>query len=246
MSGRRSVSLALLALCAPAAAEAAAPRVDAMVVHRDGAVTGPKRIAVGATRSGRCRLREGLPIGVLPSLGLSFRARGSCGALYVFQVGAQRAGGRAGWVYKVGRTLPSRAASDPGTALRSGQRVIWFWCRRAGACQRTLAMQAPRSVRLRERFRVVVRGYDDFGRGRRVRGAVIRYDGRAARTNRRGVAVLRALRPGSLRLVGTRRGMIRSFPSVVSVRGDASPASSPSWGSRAAAPGPATRRTRCG
>ena len=79
-------------------------------------------------------------------------------------------------------------------------------------------MAAPRTARRGGRFSVVVRGYDDFGRGRRVRGAVIRYDGRTARTNRRGVAVLRALRPGRLRLVGTRRGMIRSFPSVVVVR----------------------------
>lgn len=210
--------LALAVDGAPATAVAAAPTVDAMVVHRDGAVTGPKRIAVGPARSGRCRLREGLPIGVLASLRLSFRARGSCDALYVFQVGAQRAAGRAGWVYKVGRTLPSRAASDPGVALRSGQRVLWFWCRRAAACQRTLAMEVTRSVRRGERFRVIVRGYDDFGRGRRVRSAAVRYDGRVARTNRRGVAVLRALRPGTLRLVGTRRGMIRSFPSVVAVR----------------------------
>lgn len=220
-AARASVLAGLLAVAAagaPAPAVAAGPTVDAMVVHRDGAVTGPKRISVGPTRWGRCRLGEGLPIGVLASLRLAFRARGSCGALYVFEVESQREAGLGGWVYKVGRTLPSRAASDPGVALRSGQRVIWFWCRRAGACQRTLAMQVPRSVRRGERFRVVVRGYDDFGRGRRVRRAVVRYDGRVARTNRRGVAVLRALRPGSLRLVGTRRGMIRSFPSVVSVR----------------------------
>jgi hypothetical protein len=203
---------------APVAAVAAPPRVDAMVVHRDGAVVGPRRVVVRATRVNRCRLREGLPIGVLAALRRPFAARGSCGVLYVSRVGRDRESGRAGWVYKVGRRLPSRSASDPAAALRSGQRVIWFWCRRAGACQRTLAIQAPRSARRGRSFRVVVRGYDDFGRGRRVSGAVVRYDGRSARTSRRGVAVLRARRTGRVRLVASRRGMIRSFPSTVAVR----------------------------
>jgi hypothetical protein len=222
VSGRRFGPAITLALCAavfPAVgAEAAPPRVDAMVVHRSGATTGPQRIAVGALRVGRCRLREGLPIGVLASLKVSFATRGSCGSLYVDRIGRERAFGAQGWVYKVGRRIPSRGAADPGVALRSGQRVVWFWCRRAGACQRTLAMQVPRVARRARAFRVVVRGYDDAGRGRRVSGAAIRYDGRVARTNRRGVATLRARRPGRLRLVGTRRGMVRSFPSTVVVR----------------------------
>lgn len=189
-----------------------------MVVHRSGAVVGPRRVAVRAVRVNRCRLREGLPVGVLSALRRPFGARGSCGALYVNRVGRDRAFGVQGWVYKVGRSLPGRAASDPGAALRSGQRVIWFWCRRAGACQRTLTLQVPRSARRGRTFRVVVRGYDDFGRGRRVRGAIVRANGRAARTDRRGVAVLRPRRPGRVRLVATRRGMIRSFPSTVAVR----------------------------
>jgi hypothetical protein len=220
VSARRLGTLLLtLAAVAPATvAEAAPPRVDAMIVDRSGAVTGPHRVAVGATRSGRCRLREGLPIGVLSALRAPFRARGSCGALYVHQVWSQRASGVQGWVYKVGRRLPSRSASDPGVRLRSGQRVIWFWCRRAGACQRTLTIAAPRVARRGRGFRVTVRGYDDFGRGRRVRGATVRYDGLSARTDRRGVAVLRARRPGRVRLIAVRRGMVRSFPSVVAVR----------------------------
>jgi hypothetical protein len=200
------------------AAEAAPPRVDAMIVHRSGATTGPQRVAVGAVRVRRCRVGEGLPIGVLSALRVSFGATGSCGSLYVNRIGRQRASGAQGWVFKVGRRIPSRGASDPSTALRSGQRIVWFWCVRAGACQRTLAMQAPRTTRRARTFRVVVRGYDDSGRGRRVRGAAIRYDGRVARTNRRGVATLRALRPGRLRLVAVRRGMVRSFPSTVVVR----------------------------
>ena len=218
MCARRLLLVVLCAALVPAPAEAAAPRVDAMVVHRDGDVTGPRRVAVGPARAGRCRLREGLPVNVLASLRLPFGVRGSCGALYVESVRGVREAGRGGWVYKVGRRLPGRSASDPAVALRSGQRIIWFWCVRAGACQRTLAMQAPRTARRGRTFRVVVRGYDDFGRGRRVRGAVVRYDGLAARTNRSGVAVLRARRPGRLRLVATRRGMIRSFPSTVAVR----------------------------
>ena len=213
---------AAVALIAPPAA-AQTPRVDAMVVDPSGrAAAGPARVALRAVtvRSGsrRCRLRAGLALNVLSLMRVPFGARGDCDALYVFQVRGHRETGRSGWVYKVGRRLPSRSASDPTGVLRSGQRLVWFWCRQAGNCQRTLAMAAPRSVRRGVRFRVTVRGYDDFGRGRRIRGAVVRYDGQAARTNRSGVAVLRPRRPGRLRLVVTRRGMIRSFSSVVTVR----------------------------
>ena len=221
MCARRLLALlsgaAALAAVTPARASAA-PAVDAMVVFRSGAVVGPKRVAVRRVRVNRCALGAGLPVGVLPALRLGFAARGSCRSLYVHRVGRDRASGVQGWVYKVGRSLPGRAASDPSAVLRPGQRVIWFWCRRAGACQRTLTIQAPRTARRGARYSVVVRGYDDFGRGRRVRGATVRYDGRSARTNRRGVAVLRARRSGRVRLVATRRGMIRSFPSTVAVR----------------------------
>ena len=212
------VLLCLAAALPAAAAHAAAPRVDAMVVFRGGDVTGPRRVAVGALRVGRCSLRDGLPIGILRALRLPFATTGSCGGLYVTRVRGERARGAAGWVYKVGRRVPNVGAAAPAARLRSGQRVIWFWCRRAGSCQRTLAMAVPRTARRGGRFSVVVRGYDDYGRGARVRGAVIRYDGISARTNRRGVAVIRPRRPGRLRLVATRRGMVRSFPSVVVVR----------------------------
>ena len=205
-------------------AGAQTPRVDAMVVDPSGrVVAGPARVGLRAVtvRSGsrRCRLRSGLPLNVLSLMRVPFGARGDCDALYVFQVRGHRETGRAGWVYKVGRRLPSRSASDPGGALRTGQRLVWFWCRQAGNCQRTLAMAAPRSVRRGVRFRVTVRGYDDFGRGRRIRGAVVRSGGGStARSNARGEATFRATRAGRVRLVATRRGMVRSFSSVVTVR----------------------------
>ena len=109
MCGRALLALLVCVLAAPAAvAQAAPPRVDAMVVYRDGDVVGPKRVAVGAARSGSCRLREGLPIGVLAALRQRFAARGSCANLYVHTVGRDRAFGAQGWVFKVGRRLPSQ------------------------------------------------------------------------------------------------------------------------------------------
>ena len=206
-------------LGAAPASSSAAPRVHAMMWWRDGGVTGPREMTLGSLRVGRCSIGEGSPLAVLRGFDKPFRVRGSCESLYVFQVGRDRERGAGGWVYKVGRRLPSRSASDPTGVLRSGQRLVWFWCRQAGNCQRTLAMAAPRSVRRGVRFRVTVRGYDDFGRGRRIRGAVVRSGGgTSARTDARGEATFRATRPGRVRLVATRRGMIRSFSSVVTVR----------------------------
>jgi hypothetical protein len=128
---------------------------------------------------------------------------GRAGALYVEQVGATaRPAGGMGLQGR--RALPSRA---PLTRRRAalGQRVIWFWCRRAGACQRTLAMQGRARPGAASRFRVVVRGYDDFGRGRRVAGAIVRYDGRrAGRTGVVSRCSARADRPASARHLAAR------------------------------------------
>ena len=213
-------ALVLAALAAPGA-QAASPRVQALVVGKNGWTVGPKSVRVSGTRVNRCRLGAGLPIGVLRELRQPFRARGSCRALYVFQVRGDRERGNGGWVYKVGRANPSRSASDPAGRLRSSQRVTWFWCRQVGNCGRTLATTGRSS---RGRMRVIVTGYDDYGRGRRVPSAtvLVRMIGsRTRRTLRTGSdgTVLVAVRPGRRYRIDSRRtGMIRGFPTTVRAR----------------------------
>ena len=203
---------------APAVPSAdAAPRVHAMIAWRDGGVTGPRSMTLGSLRVGRCSIGEGSPLAVLRGFGKPFRVRGSCDALYVFQVGRDRERGAAGWVYKVGRRLPSTSASR--YRVRSGAHVTWFWCREANACQRTLSM----SVRSRRGLvRVTVIGYDDFGRGKRIRGATVAVSrpGRrfSVRSGRDGVAPFRTRRGAATRIAARKRGTIPSFPRSVLVR----------------------------
>jgi hypothetical protein len=212
-----AAALALLALGA-GSAEAAAPRVQALVVGKNGWTAGPRTVAVPATTVNRCRVGAGLPIGALAALRQPLRARGSCRALYVFQVRGDRERGAAGWVYKVGRKLPSRSASDPAGRLRTGQRVTWFWCRQAGACQRTLWTSARVSG---GRMRVSVTGYDDYGHGKRVAQAVVivRERGSSTRRTYRTAAdgtVTVPVRMGRRYRVDSRRGgLVQGFPAEV-------------------------------
>ena len=210
-------------LAAAPAAEAAAPRVEARIVDRAGDVTGPRTVRVDPARfrsSGRtCRVRAGSPIAVLRELGASFRARGECTNVYVFQVRDERGGGAQGWVYKVGRKLPSVSASDPGARLRTGQRVTWFWCVRAGNCQRTLeASPAARTVAPGGSLTVRVRSYDDFGRGRAQPGATVSLGASTAVTDASGLATLTApATAGRFGLLARREGMVLSFPERIVV-----------------------------
>lgn len=226
MSSSRSASAALTLAClvvalGAAAAQAASPRVDALVVGRDGWSVGPKKVAVGAFTVGRCRLDAGLPIGVLRALRQPFAVTGSCGALYVEAVRGERERGVGGWVYKVGRKLPGRAASDPAGTLRSGQQVMWFWCARAGRCGRTLATSA-RSAN--GRLRVTVLGYDDAGRATRVAGAtvLVRRLGttrrQTFRTGSDGTATVAAVAGATYRIDSRRAGLVRGFPTEVRAR----------------------------
>lgn len=233
----------LLAAAAPAAA-VGAPRVSVMIHGPSALLLAPRAVdahAVLVRASGkRCRVAAGTALAVLAGArragGPSFRVRddgGSCnrsarnsGALFVTQIGPNRNHGRNGWVYKIGTRAGTAGAADPSGAfgsgrMRGGERVTWFWCRlrRSGTCQRTLAVAPSRwRVGRGDRVRVTVRGYDDFGRARRVRGARVRLGGRAATTDRRGVAMLRApRRRGWARLTATRAGMVRAFDRRVRV-----------------------------
>jgi hypothetical protein len=232
---RRALLLPLL-LLAPAAPADARAAVDVMVVGRERVLEGPKRVALRARTvkvgARRCAAGRATPLSVLAGLRvpIGLRDYGSCGArqrdsgsLYVSRVGSERARGRAGWVYKVGRRKGTAGAADPagpfgdGRRLRDGQRVLWFWCSlgRGGSCRRTLEA-AP--VALDGRVQVTVRGYDDAGAGVPVEGATVRLagTGRRATTGAGGVASL-AARAGRHRVVAAKAGMVRSFPAGVRV-----------------------------
>jgi len=212
---------------AAAPAAAAPPRVDAMVVTRSGGIqaAGPVRVPATTVRAGgrRCRLREGSPLGVLAALrrrgGPSFRVTGDCGSLYVDRVGRQGETRLGGWVYKVGRRLPSVGAGDRTARVRSGEQVTWFFCERAGACQRTLAVRpSRRTVAPGAPLTVVVSAYDDNGRGGPVEGVEVTFGDAVVRTGRGGRAVVRAPRRTGRQAVTARaRGLVPSHPTEIRV-----------------------------
>ena len=213
-----------VALGAAAPADAAGPRVRAMLVGTSGnVVAGVKQVRLDGFRHRDCRIARGLPLGALHFLGVSYRTRGGCDSLYVFQVGGTRAGGAKGWVYKVGTRSGTAAADDPtgpfgNGRIRSGAEVVWFWCRRALNCQRSLKVTGERRVRRGGRLRVRVRGYDDFGRSRVIRRALVTVGRARVRTNRRGLATVRMRRRGLFRLRATKRGLVPAFPIAIRVR----------------------------
>jgi hypothetical protein len=219
------LGLLVLALAAPASAA----EVELMVVGKERLLRGPVdvRLKERTVRVGgrRCRVGARTPLSVLASTSLRLRLEdfGRCGrrardasGLYVKGIGRERERGLGGWVYKVGRRVSSAGAGDP-SRLR-GRPVLWFWCVRAGACQRTLEARPERSaVAPGEALRVTVRGFDDQGRGVLVEGATVRLGGASAVTGSDGVAVLAPTEPGRHALTASRPGMVRAFPREVRV-----------------------------
>jgi len=198
-------------------------------VHRSGKVFGPRVVGAAATRVRRCRVTSGTPLAVLAALdrahGPSFRTRGACSALYVFQVGGDRARGRAGWVYKVGHRLGTTAAGDPtgpfgtGRRLRAGQRVTWFWCVSASRCQRTLAISGvPARVGRGQEVRVTVRAYDDNGRGILAADVRVAFGTATKVTGSDGTARLIAPKAaGRARFRAAKPGLVPAYPERVTV-----------------------------
>jgi hypothetical protein len=204
--------VAALAVSAPAGA--ATPRVEAQLVTRTGKVYGPKQVAVAGARVAGCRLRAGLPIDVLAALrsaagAPSFRARGGCTALYVFQVGRERERGAGGWVYKVGHKLPSVGASEPSGRLKGGEQVTWFWCVNASRCQRTLEVADAQTAG--DQVTVTVMSYDDRGRAAPAEGATVALGAARTTTDADGRATLTAP-AGATRVSATKKGLVPAFP----------------------------------
>jgi hypothetical protein len=238
----RRIGLILLAgaaLAAPAAAEARG-KVEVMVVGKRDVLVPAKKVTLKARAAGvdgrRCAIGRATPLSALAGTGTSFRLvdYGACsrrprdaGSLYVRQIGRDRAKGRDGWVYKVGRRVGTAGAADPagpfgtGRTLRAGQRVLWFWCVKdpSDSCQRTLEAAAPRTVGPGGLLPVTVRGYDEAGKGVAVAGATVRLGGATAVTGADGVAtVVAPAAVGRYALEASRPGLVPAFPRAVEVR----------------------------
>ena len=238
----RRIAAAMLAgavLAAPAAAQSRA-KVDLMVVGKAAVLAGPERVGLKARTAKvggkRCAVGRATPLSALigARVTLHISDRGACsrravdaGSLYVERIGPDKARGRAGWIYKVGRKAGTTGAADPsgsfgtGRKLRSRQRVLWFWCvlDLLDSCQRTLeARPEQRTSAPGAPLRVTVRGYDDAGRGAAVAGATVRLGDATAVTGADGVATVTA--PGAAgryRLQAEHPAMVRAFPSRVAV-----------------------------
>jgi hypothetical protein len=231
MTVRRILAAALaFAATVPAAAAAAAPRVEVIVAGKASVLAGPRFVRASATTAvvgrRRCSVAAATPLAALAAVhrarGPDFRLRdyGRCSrravessALFVTQVGPDRNRGADGWVYKVGRRVPSLGAADPGgRGLRAGDRLTWFYCRAqsGGGCQRTLEV-APLSG-AGQPLRVLVRGYDDNGRGVAVAGATVSAGAQTAVTAADGTASFPVLGAATRSVQAQRAGMVPSFP----------------------------------
>jgi hypothetical protein len=236
------IPLAVAAHAAPAAA--ATPKVYAQVVGKSGVVFGstivtPKAFSLRVSGR-RCAVADATPLAVLEALrkleGPAYTVRdfGSCskriadaGGLFVRSVGRDVAKGRDGWVYKVGRKGGSGGAADPsgpfgtGKRLKAGDQVLWFWCKqRSTGCQRTLEVTpATTTAAPGSTITVTVRGYDDQGKGKAIRGATVTLSGSTATTDAKGRAsVLVPAPPGPYPLFATAKGMVDAFPARVVAR----------------------------
>jgi hypothetical protein len=230
-AGITAVLAAGVALAAPPAAGAAAPKVEQLVVFRSGDAV-QRTVSTAATsvrvRGRRCAVGARTPLAALARgrIGdLRVRDFGACGAsprdsasMIVTGIRAERNRGQRGWVYKVGRRAGSAGAADMAGPfgsgrLRRGQRVTWFYCLRAGDCQRTLELRA---TAVTGGILATIRGYDDAGDGIPIEGARVSASGVTGLTGADGRVQL-ALPAGTHRVVARKDGLVRSFTERVEV-----------------------------
>lgn len=228
---RALVTLLALACLAPATAHAAS--ADVMVVGKSHLLRGAHSQRLKAVRvkvgHKRCTVAARTPLTLLARTGLKLKLRdyGACGrrardagSLYVAKVGPDRERGRDGWVYKLRRQVRGSSAGDSAARVRTGDRVLWFWCELgAHGCQRTLEVRpSQRSVAPGAPLAVTVTSYDDRGKGKPAPGATVALGSSRAVAGPDGVATLIApAAVGRLNVVATRKGMVRSFGEAVGV-----------------------------
>jgi len=221
----------LLVLIAAAPASAA----ELMVVGRSDTLLEPRAFAFKDAKvpvaGRRCSVdgRTALSALVRTPLKLGLRDFGACGpraadggGLYVRSVAGEAERGSDGWVYKVDNRAPGVGAGDPAGRLdRRTVQVLWFWCRMgASGCQRTLSVAPERDVVAPGGVvRVLVRAHNDEGVAPAAAGARVTMGSASAVTDADGEAVLRApMQTGTLDVVATQRGRVRSFAATVTVR----------------------------
>jgi hypothetical protein len=178
----------------------------------------------------RCKVGASTPLAALAALlrheRLDYRIRdyGSCsartaagsGQLFVRAIGADRNRGNDGWFYKVNDSAPEVGAADPASRVRSGDRLLWFYClfdEAARSCQRSLRLArvggAPAGA-----VRVQVRGYDNRGHWKPVAGATVAAGSVTARTGADGIATV-AVPQGVRSVTAHKRGLVDAFPLTV-------------------------------
>ena len=229
-SGAFATALAAVASAAPApAATRGAPAVQIMVVGRIHTLLRARseRLRGGTVSIGRrrCSVPSATPLAGLLAARLSLRVTdaGGCdpSALFVTTIGPDRNRGIAGWQYKVGPASPSFGAGDPGQRLRDGAQLLWFWCVRATACQRTLALKRTSSAvpAPGATFTVAVVGNDDTGHARPVSGATVHLGAESVTSGAGGVATLTApAQPGRYPITAVKPGLVPSFALEALVR----------------------------
>ncbi len=216
----------LLAAAAPLAAAATAlaapPTIEMMVVGKSRTLLPPKAVSVKSTSvkigRRRCNVAAGTALAALIDARAKPRATNAAGcdpaSMFVTRVGPDANRGSAGWQYKVGHISPSYSAGEPAGRLRRGQQLLWFWCTRANACQRTLSVTVT-SKRLTGTERVTVTGYDDNGHGAKIAGATVHVDATTTfATGRDGTATF-TVTPGHHTVYATKTGLVQSFPQTV-------------------------------
>jgi hypothetical protein len=218
---------AVVALVAAAPAHAA-PRVNQLVVFRNGSAVqkrvtasqasvkvGKKSCAVGARTALAALARSHIGAIQLHDYGSCSSNPKDGSGLYVRRIRKDAAKGLNGWVYKVGNKASSAGAGDLAGRLKSGSRVTWFYCHMgSGGCQRTLALKAkPLGA---GRVRVSVRAYDDNGKARSAAGATAHVGNRVAKTDSHGVATL-TVAPGKRKVYAQSKGLVRSFTEQIDV-----------------------------
>jgi hypothetical protein len=215
-----------------------------MVVGRSRTVLDATSVSTAAAKvtvaRRRCSIAAGTPLAALVAAGhgagLKFALHdyGHCGSstsdaasLFVTQIAADRNSGRDGWVYKVDGRAGTTGAADPsgpfgdGRGLRSGQRLLWFWCNAGPGqhCQRSLRVQAPATpVRHGGAVAVSVLAVDDNGRGIVMTNATVTLGDAQATTGDGGAATLPTpVKPGRYEIRATSPGLVPSFPAIVRV-----------------------------
>ena len=218
---RRLVPLCLVAIVLLPAAASAATRVEMMVVGRTSTLLSARTVSLAKARvrAGHrsCTVPAGTALsGLLAArlpLGVSDVAGCDPASMFVRRIRGDANQGAGGWEYKVGHSDPSAGAADPVGRLRTGQRLLWYWCVRAGACQRTLDLGFRFHHGVAE---VTVRGYDDTGHGRLVPGATVHFGTQSLSTNSSGYVDVPSA-PGRYLVYATKAGMVQSFPIEVGV-----------------------------